>query len=183
MVHPFSIDLHSWPYRPQPWSVLLLSRFRPLTCGKSPGTVVPNPAASLAWSWRNFTVNEREKSSFQQLYVQRYTTEVKWHNSPLLRMSLIKGAIYSHGDRHLIQVAVLTHLVNHGSQTSATELSCTTSDHTTHFLYQYAVITSGASEAQVLQNWADLSHGQPISVGKQEFSGRYCTITHCSGGS
>lgn len=67
----FSAAHHSWSYRPQLWSVLLLSRFHPLTCGKSPDTAVPNPAVSLAWCWRNFSISEWAKENKKDLVLNK----------------------------------------------------------------------------------------------------------------
>lgn len=144
----FSAALHSWSCRPQLWSVLLPSHFHPLTYGRSPDTVVPNPAMFLALCWRNFRRNGDEfswKSSFysdENVDVYLYTVfiyvAVVWEikvntlsfpwpavaakapeaikkNSHLLRMCLIQSAIHSHSDGELIQVAVLSDLVDHSS--------------------------------------------------------------------
>lgn len=82
-------------------------------------------------------------------------------------MCFVKRAIHSHGDGELIQVAILPYLVDDSSQTSAAELGGTAGHHTAHLLHQHAVVARGASEAQVLQDRAHLSHGKTVTVGSQ----------------
>lgn len=80
-------------------------------------------------------------------------------------MGLIKGTIHSHRDGQLVQVAVLPDLVDKSGQPGAAELRCPATHDAAHLLHQDAVVAGGAGEAQVLQDGADLTHGQPVAVG------------------
>lgn len=83
-------------------------------------------------------------------------------------MRLIEGAVHSHGDGELVEVAVLPHPVDHGGQAGAAELGGAAGHHAAHLLHQHAVVTGGAGQAQVLQDGADLPHGQAVAGGGRE---------------
>lgn len=94
-------------------------------------------------------------------------------------MGLIKGTIHSHRDGQLVQVAVLSDLVDKSGQTGAAELRCTATHDAAHLLHQDAVVTRGAGEAQVLQDGADLTHGQPVAVGTGAVQGPVLDNCRC----
>lgn len=79
-------------------------------------------------------------------------------------MCFVKGAVHSYGDRKLIEVAVLSHLVHHSCQTGAAELSGAPGHDAADLLHQHAVVAGGVCKAQVLQNGSDLTHGQAVTL-------------------